>query len=96
MPLFGSGTYLILAQFLPGGTNIFHGDINESVFNENAALVEEVLHHLKEAGVLSLRNMTETFRDLERTLNHRRTVELKKGLLNLKKNIFYIFWIYTW
>lgn len=78
MPQFGSGTYLFLAQFLPSGTNAFHGDINEPVFNENAALVEEVLHHLEEAGVLSLRDMSETFRDLESTLNHRGTVELNK------------------
>lgn len=91
MPLFGSGTYLILGQFLPGGTNIFHGDINESVFNENAALVEEVLHHLKEAGVLSLRDMTETFRDLERTLNHRGTVELKKRFFKFKKKQYIYF-----
>ena len=38
----------------PGSSDALHVDIHESILDEDAALVEEVLHHLKEAGVLRL------------------------------------------
>merc|ERR1719312_1058381 len=55
----------LLHFLLPGGADILHVLINEHVLREDAGLVEEVLHHLKEAGIFSLRNGDKALRDSE-------------------------------
>merc|ERR1719430_2645814 len=57
----------LLHFLVPGGADILHVLINEHVLGEHAGLVEEVLHHLEEARVFSLRNGDKALRDSERS-----------------------------
>ena len=73
----------LLHFLVPGGADILHVLINERVLGEHAGLVEEVLHHLEEARVFSLRNGDKALRYSERSCIGGGSVEICR-LLNCK------------
>jgi len=66
----------LLHLFLPGGSNILHVDINKPVFNEDTALVEEVLDHLKESGILGLGDVLQPLGDGQGASNRSAGVQI--------------------
>ena len=70
----------LLHLLLPVGADILHVLIDEHVLGEHAGLVEEVLDHLEEAGVLGLRDVDEALGDGKRSCSGAGSVDVSRLL----------------